>query len=506
MQHTKSGHKQVVVVGAGIGGMSAAIRLATAGCRVTVVEALDRPGGKMGELREAGFRFDTGPSVITMRHVFERLFRDAGRDLRDYLDLVPLNPITRYHWRDGLVLDAVSDEDAMCAQIERVSPRDVDGYRRFMRYVAGLYHVVSEPFLYRRKPTLRDLLHLPLGDVLKVDGLRTLHAAVKSYFHDPHLVQLFDRFATYNGSSPYRAPATFNVIAHVEMVLGAWYPRGGVYQLARAFERLAVELGVEFRYSSPVGEVQVSCTTNTSHPLVTGVELTKGGTITADAVVCNVDYTHAQQTLLTPLLKTRGKQQRKMAQPLEPSCSGFVMMLGVHTEPNDFAHHNIFFSDDYRREFDDIFDRRIPPTDPSLYLCITSKTDPDHAPQRCENWFVMVNAPYLSETYKWDAHADEYAVFVKRELVARKVLASEQDIVLERRWTPQDLQNTFGGYAGSIYGFSSNGKRAAFMRPNNRSTQAQRLYFVGGSVYPGGGVPLVTLSGMAAAECVLEDR
>ena len=510
MQHTKSAHTHIVVVGAGIGGMSAAIRLATAGCRVTVVEALDHPGGKMGELREGGYRFDTGPSVITMRHVFESLFRKAGRDLRDYLDLVPLNPITRYHWRDGLVLDAVSDEDAMCAQIERVSPRDVDGYRRFMRYAAGLYNVVSEPFLYRRKPTLRDLLHLPLGDVLKVDGLRTLHAAVKSYFRDPHLVQLFDRFATYNGSSPYRAPATFNVIAHVEMALGAWYPRGGVYQMARAFERLATELGVEFRYSSPVQEVLVSRTT-TSHsstlrsPQVTGVALADGSTLAADAVVCNVDYTYALQTLLKPLDNTGSRQRRNMAQPLEPSCSGFVLMLGVRVEQNDFAHHNIFFSDDYRREFDDIFERRIPPSDPTLYLCITSKTDPEHAPQGYENWFVMVNAPYLSDNYRWEFHADNYAAFVKRDLVARNVMASEQDIVLEHRWTPQDLQNSFGGYAGSIYGFSSNGKGAAFMRPSNRSIQAQRLYFVGGSVHPGGGVPLVTLSGMAAAECVLED-
>lgn len=474
--------------------MSAAICLAANGCRVTIVEALHRPGGKMGELREEGFRFDIGPSVITMRHVFERLFHEAGRDLCDYLDLLPLNPITRYHWSDGVVLDALSNEDAMCAQIERIAPRDVDGYRRFMRYVAKLYDVVSEPFLYRRKPTLRDLLRLPVADVLKVDGLRTMHSAVRSFFRDPHLVQLFDRFATYNGSSPYRAPATFNVIAHVEMALGAWYPRGGVYQLARALERLATELGVETRYGSLAQELTLR------DGKAAGVRLADGSTVAGDAVVCNVDYTHAQRTLLQPLLGDKPPHT-----PLEPSCSGFVQLLGVRTAGNAFAHHNIFFSSDYRREFDDIFTRHVPPADPTIYLCITSKTDADHAPLGHENWFVMVNAPSLSDAHDWQTGEQAYADKVRGQLVERKLIPALDAIVLERRWTPQDLQNTYGGHAGAIYGYSSNSRSAAFMRPNNRSRLAGGLYFAGGSVHPGGGVPLVTLSGMAAADCAIED-
>jgi len=489
---------RVVVIGAGIGGLSAAVGLAARGFQVTLVEKLDRPGGKMGEVRSDGFRWDTGPSVLTMRHVYERLFEAAGRRLDDYLDLLPINPITRYFWRDGATIDAVADEEAMCENIRRAfGPRDVDGYRRFMRYVRRLHDVVSNPFLYRHKPGWRDLMSLPLADVLKIDALRTMHQAVSAHFKDPHLVQLFDRFATYNGSSPYRAPATLNVIAHVEMAQGAWYPRGGIFQLARAWERLATELGVEIRYAEPAQEICVQ------GGAATGVRLANGSVIQAGAVVCNADYTWAQQTLL-PARNHAG------ADRLEPSCSGFVLMLGVRGAHPELAHHNILFTGDYRREFDDIFDRRIAPRDPTLYLCITSKTDPEHAPAGHENWFVLVNAPFLSPNFDWSCEADRYAQHIRGLLIANlgrilTVAEAQAMVRVERRFTPLDLQETYGGHRGAIYGFSSNTRTTAFMRPGNRDRAIARLYYAGGSVHPGGGVPLVALSGLAAADCLAQD-
>lgn len=486
-------HPRVIVVGAGIGGLSAAITLAAKGFRVTVLEKLDRPGGKMGEIRAEGFRWDTGPSVITMRHVYEQLFQSAGRDLNDYVELVPLRPVTRYFWRDGVALDAVADEDEMAATLERqFSKRDAEGYRRFMRYARRLHDVVSGPFLYRHKPTLRDLLRLPVADVLKIDAFRTMHQAIRTFFDAPHLVQLFSRFATYNGSSPYRAPATLNVIAHVEMAQGAWYPRGGVFQLARAYERLAQELGVDIRYNTLAAEIQVSRGT------AVGVRTADGQTVRADAVVCNVDYTFARQTLLPP----NGSRE-----PLEPSCSGFVLLLGARGRFDALAHHNIFFTDDYPREFADIFDRRIPPTDPTFYVCITSKTDPEHAPVGSENWFVLINAPYLSPAFDWHSQGDAYAVHIKAKLGewAARICGASPEFTVERRLTPQDLQDLYGGHQGAIYGFSSNTRLAAFARPNNRDPHIRRLYFASGSAHPGGGVPLVTLSGLAAAHCVAED-
>lgn len=485
---------KIAIIGAGIGGLSAAIALASAGHHVTLFEQLDRPGGKMGELREAGFRWGSGPSVITMRHVFERLFRMAKRDFNDYVELLALNPITRYIWRDGLTLDAVSDEDAMCAQIHTFAPSDVDHYREFLRYARKLHELIGEPFLYRNQPGLKDLFRLPLRDVLHIDALRTMHQAVQAHFRDPHLIQLFDRFATYNGSSPYQAPATLNVIAHVEMAMGAWYPRGGVYTIAQAMARLAGELGVELRFNCPVQEI------TTQVGVATGVRLADGETITADAVIANADVTHTYAHLLPHLKKTRHW--------LEPSCSAYVLFLGIKRPSgqsmSDLVHHNILFSNDYSREFEDIFKRKLPTNDPTIYVCISSKTDREHAPPSCENWFVLINAPYLSTAFNWETNGETYAARVKTLLTERLGLNTD-DIVVERRLTPLELQNTYGGHQGAIYGFSSNTKLAAFLRPNNRARDIKRLYFASGSAHPGGGVPLVTLSGMAAAACIEAD-
>ena len=483
--------KKAIIIGAGIGGLSAAIRLAHKGYRVSIYEQLDRPGGKMGELRAEGFRFDTGPSVITLRHVFEELWREVGRDLNDYVQFVLLDPVTRYFWRDGLILDATTNQDAMCERINRFAPQDVNGYRKFMRYVQKLYDTISGPFLYRQQPGLFDLFKLPLADVFKIDALRTMHQAVRAHFTDPHLIQLYDRFATYNGSSPYQAPATLNVIAHVEMALGAWYPKGGVFQLAKAFERLAQELGVEIYYQTPVAEI------GTAKNAVSGVRLGSGEKVNANSVIANADVAWTYKTLLPNLAQAAKKTLR-----LEPSCSGFVLMLGVQGQPNELAHHNIFFSDDYGREFDDIFKRKIAPSDPTLYLCITSKTDLDHAPPNHQNWFVLANAPYLSKEFDWMRQRENYAQKIKQQLFAQ---TTQTNVVLERMMTPLDLQNAYGGNHGAIYGFSSNTKLAAFMRPNNRARGIKKLYFANGSAHPGGGVPLVTLSGLAAADCVLQD-
>jgi phytoene desaturase len=491
------------VIGAGMGGLSAAIALAARGLRVTVFEQLDRPGGKLGELHTEGFRWDTGPSVITMRDVFESLFARAGRRLEDYVELTPLEPITRYFWRDGLTLDAVSDEAAMRRAIAAFSAVDADGYSDFMRHTAALFRIVKEPFLYRRKPGLRDLAGLPMRDALKIDAFRSMHASVRTFFSDPRLVQLFDRFATYNGSSPYQAPATLNTIAHVEMAGGAYYPRGGVFALARAFERLAIELGVTICYGARVRKVLVSG--GRARGVATDI-----GMVDTDLVVCNADYAHARATLLRDKPHTddqamsRFRPSRVLRAGLEPSCSGFVLFLGVRGAFDQLAHHNIFFGADYPREFDDIFKRKRPADDPTLYVCITSKTDSAHAPAGHENWFVLVNAPYLNPGVDWAREAGPYAERVLESLCAQSGLRREQ-IVTREIMTPADIQTRYGGHFGAIYGYSSNSMWSAFMRPANRDGVIRRLYYASGSAHPGGGVPLVTLSGMAAADCALED-
>ena len=486
----------VVVVGAGIGGLSAAIRLALAGQRVLVLEANDTVGGKMSEWRADGFRCDTGPSVITMRPVFEDLFAAAGRRLEDYLTLLPVEPLTRYFYPDGAQLDASADPARMADEIARLSPDDVDGYRRYLHYASEIHRITGPVFIYNDPPSIRRLAQTPLPDMLHVDPLRTMDGAIRGFVRSPQLRQLLGRFATYVGASPYLAPATLNVIAHVELAGGVWYPQGGIYAIARAFERLARELGVEIRTGCRVDKIVLTA------DVVSGVLLEDGSSIDAATVIANVDVA----TVYERLLRGSDVSARRAAglARVEPSCSGFILLLGVEGESPTLAHHNIFFSSDYRREFDDIFERGQPPGEPTIYAAITSKTDAGHAPAGCENWFVLVNAPPLGPAYDWATQADAY-----RERVLDRLAVFGHDlrgrIRSEKRLTPVDLERLTGALRGALYGASSNSKWSALRRPHNRAPDVRGLYFAGGTTHPGGGVPMVTLSGKVAARLALED-
>ena len=487
---------RILIIGAGIGGLSAAIRLAAVGRRVTVVEQNRAAGGKMSEVRAAGFRWDTGPSVITMRPVFADLFAAAGRRLDDYLTLLPVEPLTRYFYRDGVVLDATSNLAFMARQIEAIEPRDVEGYLRFLAYAARLHRITGPVFVYDEPPTPARLLRLPLWDVLRVDPWLTMDQAIRRHVRSPHLRQLLGRFATYVGASPYQAPATLSVIAHVELTGGVWYPQGGVYAIAAALARLAQELGVEIRTGCAVAAIDVR--NGRAH----GVTLASGEQLAARAVIANVDVTTVYQRLLPAAIATPARRQRLAA--VESSCSGYVLLLGVEGEHPQLAHHNIFFPPDYRREFDDIFRRGVPPDDPTVYVAITSKSDPGHAPAGCENWFVLVNAPPVGKEFDWTSQEAAY-----RQRVFATLKQHGLDIGPKVRYaqalTPVDLAASTGAWRGALYGFSSNQALNAFRRPHNRDPHVAGLYYVGGTTHPGGGVPMVTLSGKVAAKMVLAD-
>ncbi len=483
--------KPILIIGAGIGGLSAAIRLAAAGRRVIVYEKNAQVGGKMAQIVAEGFRWDTGPSIITMRHVLEELFQAAGRRLEDYLTLLPVEPLTRYFYPDGFVLDASRDVSRMAAQIAQLDERDVEGYLAYLAYAARIHRITGPVFIYDQPPTPRSFLRVPLPEWLQIDGTRTMAQAIQRFVRSPHLRQLLGRFATYVGASPYLAPATLNVIAHVELTGGIWYPQGGIYQIAAALEKLARELGVEI--ITGVGVRRIIARLGK----VTGVVLSDDRVVETDTVLSNLDVTTTYQQLLP---------ESNYRPPLEPSCSGFIMLLGVQGETPRLAHHNIFFSRDYAAEFDAIFCQGLPPDDPTIYVAITSKTDPNHAPPGHENWFVLVNAPALrAGGYDWAAKAAPY-----RDLVLARLAEYGVDIhgriVAERLWTPENLQQHTGAWRGALYGQSSNSKLAAFRRPHNRARNVRGLYFAGGTTHPGGGVPMVTLSGKVAAELILRDQ
>ena len=480
---------QCVVVGAGIGGLSCAIRLATAGFQVTVVEKNESVGGKMAEVREAGFRWDTGPSVITMRHVFADLFQSAGRRLEDYIRLLPVDPLTRYFYADGTVLDATDDVRRMAQQIRELSPADVAGYEAYLKYAAEIHRVTGPVFIYDQPPTWRQFLQVPLRDWFKADGLRTMNQAIEAHVQSPKLRQLLGRFATYVGASPYIAPATLNVIAHVELSGGVWYPAGGIYQIAEAMAMLARELGVVVKTNCAAARILHE------KGVVAAVETTSGERLPAGAVISNVDVS----TTFTRLLPDLPYQP-----PKEMSCSGFVLLLGIAGETPALAHHNIFFSDDYPAEFTAIFDNGVPAEDPTIYVAITSKTDKSHAPDNHENWFVLINAPAANDHYRWSEHKQVYRDLVLEKLAGRGFDVTNR-IKVERILTPDDLAAGSGAWQGALYGASSNDRWAAFRRPHNRSRALKNLYFTGGTTHPGGGVPMVTLSGKVAADLVIAD-
>jgi phytoene desaturase len=443
-----------------------------------------------------GFYWDSGPSVITMRHVFEDLFAAAGRCLNDYVTLEAVEPLTRYFYHDGTVLDATRDLSRMVQQIAEVDERDVEGYLAYLAFAARVHRITGPVFIYGEPPTPRSFTQVPLPDYFRVGALETLDRAIRRHVRSPHLRQLLGRFATYVGASPYQAPATLSVIAHVELAGGVWYPRGGIYALAAGLARLARELGVSIHTSCCVESILVE------DGRARGVVLGNGEEVRARAVVANVDVTTTYRKLLPPSIAP-ARRMRKLAQS-ETSCSGFVLLLGVEGESENLAHHNIFFSRDYRREFDDIFQRGVPPDDPTLYVNITAKSDPDHAPPGCENWFVLVNAPPTESNFDWTHCANDYRERILHTL-AGFGLDVRARIRSERMLTPVDIARISGAWRGALYGISSNQPLNAFRRPHNRCPDLRGLYFVGGTTHPGGGVPMVALSGKVAANLIQQD-
>jgi phytoene desaturase len=485
----------VIIIGAGLGGLAAAIRLAAQGRRVTLIEKNERVGGKLNFFSAAGYSFDTGPSLLTMPWVIEELFAVAGRRMAGYLTLDQIEPTCRYRWRDGTRFDAWQRLPQLIQEIERLSPQDVPGFFRFMAHTARIYDAVADNFLLRPFDGLRELITPRLlSDGPRIDALRNVDSAVRSFFHSPYLRQIFNRYATYNGSSPYLSPATFNVIAYIELAEGGWYVRGGMYELARALQRLATELGVELRLNCPVAEIL------SAHGASCGVRLANGEQLTASQVVVNADPRYAYRALLPAQAATAARLAR-----LEPSCSGFMLFLGVDTIYPQLAHHNIFFSSDYRNEFAAIFTKGVPAADPTVYVAATCISDPGHAPPGHMNLFVLVNAPALGARVCWAREREAYGDLVIARLEQMGLHELGRHIVYRQTWTPLELAAHYNAADGAIYGLSSNNRFSAFMRPPLRARELRNLYFVGGGTHPGGGIPLVLLSGRAVAERVSTD-
>jgi len=489
---------RVAVVGAGLGGLSAALRLASKGLEVDVFESLDGPGGKANNLVIDGYRFDTGPSLLTLPGVFEQLFEEVGEDMSRYLRFEPLEVITRYRFDDGTVLDAYADRERFAQEVHEKLGEDPKTVLKYLDRSREIYDLTSDLFMFRSITEPRDLLSMDAVKALirsrKVDAFRNMHEANSSWFGDKRTVQLFDRYATYNGSSPFVCPATFNLIQHVEYGIGAYGVKGGIYSISRALHEVGKKLGVDFHFGSTVGSILVE------NREVKGITV-DGERRPYDIVVSNSDVVHTYRTLLQD---TASKVSRRYFD-MEPSSSGCVFYWGVDAKNDDLLLNNIFFSGNYEREFADIWQRRVPPEDPTVYVNITSKLDPGDAPEGAENWFVLVNVPYDSGQ-DWSGMLDRIRKSVLERVeksLGRNIRGS---IRCEGVLLPPDIEKKYRTNRGSIYGFSSNLRTSAFMRQPNRSRGYRGLFFCGGSAHPGGGMPLVLLSGKIAADLVCLHR
>lgn len=476
-----------VVIGGGLGGLATAVRLAAGGWRVTVFEQGPRLGGKMNTFEREGFRFDTGPSLITMPWVFEELFEAAGSSLSRHVKLTPVRPLADYVYADGTRFTYTTSLPEWLATVRQLEPRDCEGFLKFMRLGARLFALSRETFLRRAPLAPPDLRSLrALGRVPLRGAWGSYQATVAAHFRSPHLRQLFERYPTYVGSSPYRTPATLAVIPYIEYAYGGWHVEGGLYRIVESLAGLARDLGVSLHTNARVRAIEHA------GGRVRGVRLADGTGLDADVVVMNGD------AALTGALLGEGDGSEPKS---DRSLSGFVLLAGVKRKLDALGHHTVYFSADYGAEFSQLFDARRFPTDPTVYVCAPSRTDPTVAPAGCETLFIMANAPAADEP--WDVGQTEEA----RERVFERLSKSgfpgiESDTVVCDVWTPGRFARDYLSPSGSIYGTHSHGWRRAFLRPPNRHARVRGLYQVGGSGHPGGGTPTVLLSAKITCDLI----
>lgn len=485
--------KKAVIVGAGIAGIAAGIRLAVKGYTVEVFEANATPGGKLAEVTNDKFRFDAGPSLLTMPEYIDELFALAGKDASKYFQYQKLDVICKYFYEDGTKLTAYTDKEKFEKEITTHTGESAAALQKQAANSAQIYQLTNLVFLQRAFKGLKELFtkdgFKAFLNVKKLDTGRTMHQANQSIFKDERMVQFYDRYATYNGSNPYAAPATLNIIPHLEQEFGAYFPTEGMYSIIASLVDLATMLGVKFNYNSPVDELMLN------GKKATGIKV-KGEIIYADVVVSNMDIWFTYNKLL----KAYPKLHPKKILTQERSSSALVFYWGINKKFARLDLHNIFFSADYKAEFDQIWKDKTIYHDPTVYVNITSKLKPKDAPQGCENWFVMINVP-ANTGQDWDALITEAR---KNILVKLSGLLNENIsklIINETVLDPRGIESKTSSYQGSIYGTSSNNKYAAFNRHANQSA-IKNLYFVGGSVHPGGGIPLCLLSAKIVAEAV----
>jgi 1-hydroxycarotenoid 3,4-desaturase len=496
--------RRVVVIGAGMGGLVAALHLANQGLAVTLVESADAPGGKMREVSVGGARIDAGPTVLTMLWAFEEILADVGVVLSDRLVVRRAETLARHAWSPTERLDLFADIDRSADAIgEFAGKSEADGYRQFCKRARAIYQTLEGPFIRSSRPTPASLVlrvgFSGLADLMRISPFATLWSALGEHFRDPRLLQLFGRYATYCGSSPFEAPATLMLVAHVEQE-GVWIVEGGMHRLAAMLEEVASERGATLRYRANAKRILVE------GGRASGVELACGERLAADAVVMNGDIAALSAGLLGDEIADAAPAISRGAR----SLSAVTWAIAAKTEDFPLLHHNVFFSGDYRAEFDDLFGQRRLPRQPTVYVCAQDRDETDERSAavgeslRTERLLCLVNAPADADSgplKSEELRSCEEAAF---RLLSRCGLSIQREPEAVACTTPTDFAHLFPGAGGALYGRASHGWMASFARPGSRS-RLPGLYLAGGSAHPGPGAPMAALSGRRAAASVLED-
>jgi 1-hydroxycarotenoid 3,4-desaturase len=483
--------RSVLVVGGGMGGLAAAADLARQGVAVTLLERAAAPGGKARKVAVGGAAVDGGPTVFTMRWIFEALFADAGRSFADHVAIHPADLLARHAWRAGGRLDLFADIEASVDAIAAFAgPAEAAGYRAFVARSADIYRTLERPFIASQQPSPLGLAgRAPLAALWRTAPFRTMWGALGEHFRDPRLRQLFGRYATYTGCSPFAAPATLMLIAHVEQE-GVWLVEGGMARVAAAIAELATAQGARLRMGAHVAEILVR--QGRAH----GVRLAGGEELTADALLFNGDVSALGQGLLG--------EAARIAAPATPpaarSLSAFTWCAHAPTSGFPLAHHNVFFAEDYAAEFDAIFRRRAVTEAPTVYVCAQDRGLGQVAPGAPERLLLLVNAPADGDRAEPPPGPVQQAMVA---LLGRCGLTVE-GLETAIRTGPQGFHALFPGSGGALYGRAGHGMRGSFARPGSQS-RLPGLYLAGGSVHPGAGVPMAVMSGRLAAAALLAE-
>ena len=485
--------QQVIVIGAGVAGLASAIRMACRGFQVKVFEKNSFPGGKLHHFEKDGFKFDAGPSLFTRPHLIEELFALAGEPIEPYFSYEKLPVSCHYFYEEGPMVKAYADSELLALELALKHGEKESDIIRYLQKANRLFNQVGNIFLTHSLHKASTLQDAAIGPAIAATSwkhlFRSMHSLNQSSFRNPKTVQLFDRYATYNGSNPYSAPGMLTMISHLEHNEGSFYPKGGMISITKALYKLAQKLGVEFYFDRPVTRIILSA------GKAVGVEV-GGEVVPANLVISNVDVYFTYLRLL---------QQQEAAKKIlqqERSSSAMIFYWGIRQSFPQLSLHNIFFSGNYQLEFDHLFKHKTLYEDPTVYINITSKCEPGvQAPEGMENWFVMINVP-ANVGQDWELFRQQSRERIIAKLSRILGVSVEDLIVSETVADPVSIESLTDSYSGSLYGTSSNSKLAAFLRHPNFSNQIPGLYFVGGSVHPGGGIPLC-LSSAAITEKII---